>query len=44
MNEMETKSKVYEILMDILLHGFISMFDEWMRRLRECIDRGGEYL
>jgi hypothetical protein len=41
---MEVKSKVYEILMDIPLHEFISVFDEWMRRLREYIDNGGKYL
>jgi hypothetical protein len=29
--------------MDILLHEFISVFDEWMRRLRECVGRRGEY-
>jgi hypothetical protein len=26
------------------LHVFISVFDEWMRRIRECIDSGGEYI
>jgi histone-lysine N-methyltransferase SETMAR len=43
-NEMKVKSKVYEILMNIPLHVFISVFDEWMRRIRECIDSGGEYI
>jgi hypothetical protein len=36
--------KVNEILMDILLHEFIAVFDEWKRRLVECIDTGGNYL
>jgi hypothetical protein len=43
-NEIEVKSKVSEILIDIPLHIFISIFDEWMSRLRECIDSGDEYL
>jgi hypothetical protein len=36
--------KVNEILMDIPLHEFISVFDEWKRRLVECIDAGWNYL
>jgi hypothetical protein len=40
---MEVKSKVYEILIDIPLHEFISVFNKWMRRIHECIDSGDEY-
>jgi hypothetical protein len=36
--------KLNEMLMDIPLHEFISVFDEWKRRLVECIDTGGNYL
>jgi hypothetical protein len=36
--------KVNEILMDIPLHEFISVFDEWKRRLAEFIDTGVNYL
>jgi hypothetical protein len=36
--------KVNEILMDIALHEFISVFDDWKRRFVECIDTGGNYL
>jgi hypothetical protein len=36
--------KVNEILMEIPFHEFISVFDEWKRRLVECIDTGGKYL
>jgi hypothetical protein len=43
-NEIEAKSKIYKILMDIPLYEFISVFDEWMHLLRECIDSGSEYL
>jgi hypothetical protein len=42
--EMEAKSKVYENLMDISFYEFLSGFDEYMHWLRECFDRGGEYL
>jgi hypothetical protein len=30
--------------MDILLHVFIWVFDEWVQRFRECIDSVSEYL
>jgi hypothetical protein len=43
-NEMKMMSTVYEMLMDIPLHEFISVFDERMHRLRECIDSGEQYL
>jgi hypothetical protein len=36
--------KVNEILMDIPLHEFISVFDEWKRRLVKCVDIGRNYL
>jgi hypothetical protein len=36
--------KVNEILMDIPLHDFILVFDEWKRRLAKCIDTGWNYL
>jgi hypothetical protein len=36
--------EVNEIFMDIPLHEFISVFDEWKLRLVECIDTGGNYL
>jgi hypothetical protein len=42
-NEIEVKSKVYEILINIPLHEFISVFNECMHRIRECIDSGDEY-
>jgi hypothetical protein len=41
---MELMAKINEILMDIPLHKFVSVFDEWKRRLIECIDTGGDYL
>jgi hypothetical protein len=37
-------AKVNEILMGIPLHEFTSVFDEWKRRLVECMDTGGNYL
>jgi hypothetical protein len=30
--------------LDIPLHEFILVFDEWKRRLVECIDTWGNYL
>jgi hypothetical protein len=41
---MELMAKVNEIFLDILLHEFISVFDEWKRRLIEFIDTAGDYL
>jgi hypothetical protein len=41
---MERMAKVNEILMDIPWHEFISVLDEWKRRLIECIDTRGDYL
>jgi hypothetical protein len=41
---MERMAKVNQILMDIPLREFISVFDQWMRRVVECIDTGGDYL
>jgi hypothetical protein len=35
---------VNTIFSTILREEFISVFDEWKSRLRECIDRGLEYL
>jgi hypothetical protein len=41
---MELMAKVNKVLMHIPWHKFISMFDEWERRLVEWIDTGGGYL
>jgi hypothetical protein len=35
--------KVNEILMNISLHVFTSVFDEWKRKTVECFDTGGDY-
>jgi hypothetical protein len=35
---------VSTILSMILLDEFISVFDKWKYRMRECINRGEEYL
>jgi hypothetical protein len=40
----EERTEVNNILMNIHFDDFILIFDEWKCRLRECIDRGGEYL
>jgi hypothetical protein len=40
----EVMTAVSTFLSKILLDVFISVFDEWKCRLRECIDRRGKYL
>jgi hypothetical protein len=40
----EVRGEMNDILMKIPFDEFILVFDEWKCRLRECIDRGGEYL
>jgi hypothetical protein len=41
---MQLMAKVNEMLMDMPLHEFISVLDEWKRRLVECIEAGDDYL
>jgi hypothetical protein len=43
-DQIEVLLAVNTIFSTIPREEFISMFDEWKSRLRECIDRGGKYL
>jgi hypothetical protein len=38
------RGEMNDILMKIPFDEFILVFDEWKCRLRECVNRGGEYL
>jgi hypothetical protein len=43
-DEIEVLLPVNTVFSAIPREEFISVFDEWKSTLRECIDRGGEYL
>jgi hypothetical protein len=42
-NPIEVLTAVSTILSTIPLDEFLSVFEEWTCRLRECIDKAGEY-